>query len=123
MYTPDLARYIALAAVKVPDSELNSYIDVGWSTPVNGDLLAAAFSKVFSKPFKAKPVAPGFVFGILSFFSLFIPKLKDMVEMVKWVNTGAYVSKDTQRQKELFGDLPTIEEAVKRYCRDKKLIS
>lgn len=28
----------------------------------------------------------------------------------------------TQCQKQLFGDLPTIEEAVTRYCKDKNLI-
>ena len=34
-----------------------------------------------------------------------------------------YVSKNTQRQKELFGDLPTIEEAVARYFKDRNSIS
>jgi hypothetical protein len=29
--------------------------------------------------------------------------------------------KHPQRQKELFGDLPTVEEAVMRYCRDRGL--
>jgi hypothetical protein len=48
--------------------------------------------------------------------------MKDMLEMSNWVSTGAYVSKDTARQKRLFGDLPTIEEAITRYCKDKKLI-
>ena len=65
---------------------------------------------------------PGIVVGILSFFALFIHKFKDIVEMVKWLNTGAYVNGNTQKQKELFGDLPTVEEAVKRYCKDKELI-
>jgi hypothetical protein len=32
------------------------------------------------------------------------------------------VNKNTNRQKKLFGDMPTIEEAVKRYCTDKDLI-
>lgn len=122
IYTPDLAKYTAMAAVSVTDTELNSYVDVGWATPVNGKLLAEAFTKVLGKPFKAKSVMPSFVFGLLAFFALFVHKLKDMVEMVKWVNTGVYVSKDTAKQKRLFGDLPTIEEAVRRYCKDLKLI-
>jgi uncharacterized protein YbjT (DUF2867 family) len=122
IYTPDLARYTALAAISLPDSELNSYVDVGWSTSVNADSLAAAFSKVLGKPIKARPIVPTFVFGMLSFFSLFIHRLKDMTEMVKWINTGVYVSKNTEKQKRLFGDLPSIEEAVKRYCKDKGLI-
>lgn len=44
--TSDLARYTAIAATSLPDTELNSYIEVGWSTPVNGQALAAAFTKV-----------------------------------------------------------------------------
>ncbi len=43
-------------------------------------------------------------------------------EMIKWVNTGIYVSKNTQRQKTLFGDLPTIEKVVRRYCKDGNFI-
>ncbi len=79
-----MLNYAALAAVALPDSELNSYVDVGWSTLVNGELLAAAFSKAMGKPFKAKPIVPAFIFGILSFFSLLINRLKDTTELVKW---------------------------------------
>lgn len=122
IYTYDLARYTALAAISLPDSELNSYVDVGWSTPVNGNLLAEAFSKVLRKPVKAVSIVPALVFRMLSLFALFNSGLKDMIEMVKWVNTGVYVSKDTEKQKRLFSDLPSIEEAVKRYCTDKNLI-
>jgi hypothetical protein len=53
----------------------------------------------------------------------FNSNMKDMLEMVKWVNTGVYTSKNTTKQVKLFGDLPTIEEAVRRYCKDKNLIS
>lgn len=122
IYTNDLARYVAAAAVSVPDSELNSYIDVGWATPVNGKTLAQAFTKVLGKPVKAKAVIPNFLFKPLSLFAPLNHNLKDMVEMVKWVNTGEYISRNTQRQKQFFGDLPTIEEAVRRYAKDKKLI-
>jgi hypothetical protein len=48
--------------------------------------------------------------------------MHDMYEMIKWIDTGVYVSKDPQRQKQLFGDLPTVEESVERYCRDRGLI-
>lgn len=124
IYTPDLARYAAIAATSLPDSELNTTVDVGWSTPVSGKTLAAAFSKVLNKPMKAKPVVPSFVFKTIApIFAKFSSNMHDMLEMVKWVNTGVYVSKNTERQKKLFGDLPTIQEAVARYCKDKNLIS
>lgn len=123
IYTPDLARYAAIAATTLPDSELNTTVDVGWSEPVNDEKLAAAFEKVLKKPMKAKPVIPAFVVSIIApVLSLFSSNMRDMLEMVKWVNTGDYISKNTERQKKLFGDLPTIEEAVRRYCNDNKLI-
>ncbi|MDB5284269.1 MAG: family oxidoreductase [Bacteroidota bacterium] len=123
IYTADLARYVAIAATSVPDSELNSYVDVGWSTPVNSQTMAAAFSKILNKPIKAKPVIPSFLFKIMApIASVFSEGMKDMVEMIKWINTGEYISRNTEKQKQLFGDLPTIEEAVRRYCKDKGLI-
>jgi NAD(P)-dependent dehydrogenase (short-subunit alcohol dehydrogenase family) len=30
-----------------------------------------------------------------------------------------YVSHESQKQKDLFGELPTIEDSVARYCRDR----
>jgi uncharacterized protein YbjT (DUF2867 family) len=124
IYTPDLARYVAIAATSLPDSELNTTIDVGWSEAVNGKKLAAAFEKVLKKPMKARPVIPPFVVKVIApVLAAINSNMKDMLEMVKWINTGVYISKDTNRQKKLFGDLPTIEEAVGRYCRDKNLIS
>ena len=46
IYTPDLARYAAMAAISLPESALGEAVDVGWNQPVSGDDLAAAFSKV-----------------------------------------------------------------------------
>jgi len=123
IYTLDLARYAAVAAVTVPDSELNTSVDVGLSTSVNSESLAKAFSKVLNTPIAAKPVVPSFVLKVVApIVSIFSSKMRDMNEMVKWVNTGVYVSRNTSKQKELFGDLPTIEEAVSRYAKDNNLI-
>jgi uncharacterized protein YbjT (DUF2867 family) len=124
IYTPDLARYAAIAATSLPDSELNTTIDVGWSEPVNDKKLAAAFEKILKKPMEARPVIPAFVVKVIApVLAAFNSNMHDMLEMVKWVNTGVYVSKNTERQKKLFGDLPTIEEAVSRYCKDNNLIA
>jgi hypothetical protein len=45
IYTGDLARYVTMAAISVPDSELGITVDVGWDIPVSGEDLAEAFSK------------------------------------------------------------------------------
>jgi uncharacterized protein YbjT (DUF2867 family) len=123
IYTPDLARYAALAATSIPERELNTAVDVGWDEPATGTKVARAFSKVLGKTIVARPAFPSFIVNvILPFAGLFAAGAKDMRAMVQWMGSGAYTSKNTQRQKELFDDLPTVEEAVRRYCKDRKLI-
>ena len=123
IYTADLARYAAMAATVVPDSELDKSVDVGWDKPVAGEDIAAAFSKVLGKNVVSKPAMPGFVTSfIMPVVSIFNESVKDMMAMMKWMRKGIYRSKNTAKQKELFSDLPTPEEAVRRYCKDKKLI-
>lgn len=123
IYTPQLARYTALAAVALPNSELNTSIDVGWDRPVNEQILAAAFSSVLKKDIKTEPVIPAFVLKfVLPLVGRFNDNIKDMVEMIKWIDKGIYISTNPQKQKELFGELPTPEQSVREYCRDKGLI-
>lgn len=123
IYTGDLARYTAMAAITVPDNELGITVDVGWDKPVSGDDLAGAFSTALGKKVYSKPAIPGYVVNLIfPFAGIFNPAIKDIHSMIKWIRTGAYKSKNTQKQKELFSDLPTVEEAVKRYCTEKKLI-
>lgn len=123
VYTPDLARYAAKAATSLPDSDLNTSVDIGWSTPVNSETLVTAFSKVLKKPIKAEPVIPPFLVKVMfPILAKFNSGLDDMLQMLKWVKTGNYISKNPLRQKELFGDLPTIEEGVTRYCKDRNLV-
>lgn len=123
IYTPDLARYTAMAATVLPDSELNSSIDVGWNKPAKGEEVAVAFEKVLGKKLKIKPVFPPFLLRyVLPIIALFNSTMDDMLKMIRWIKKGVYVSKNTQKQLALFGELPTIEEAVERYCQDNKLI-
>ena len=123
IYTPDLARYAAMAAISLPDSELNTTIDVGLSTPVNSDSLAKAFESILNRPVKSKSAIPSFVVSMVApIVAKFNSKIHDMLEMVRWINTGAYVSNNTEKQKRVFGDLPTVEDAVRRYAKDNNLI-
>jgi uncharacterized protein YbjT (DUF2867 family) len=122
IYTPDLARYAAIAALNLPESALGSAVDVGWSQPVTGDDLAAAFSKTLGRTVVAKPAFPPLVVNyILPIVGMFKSGVRDMSSMINWIKKGQYTSKNTAKQKELFSDLPGVEEAVKRYCFDRKL--
>ena len=123
IYTPQLAKYTAMAAVILPDTELNTSIDVGWERPVNEKILKAAFASVLKKDIQAKPVIPSFVLKfILPIVGKFNDNIYDMIQMIKWLDTGIYISKNTEKQKELFGELPTVEESVRHYCSDRGLI-
>jgi len=123
IYTPDLARYAAMAAVSLPDRTLNTTIDVGWDRPVSGDDLAVAFSKVLGKKIVAKPAFPAIATTVvMPIIGLFQENIKDLLAMIRWIKKGIYKSSNTQYQKELFSDLPTVEEAVRRYCKDRNLI-
>lgn len=123
IYTPQLAKYTAMAAVTLPDTELNTSIDIGWNKPVNEEILRAAFASVLKKDIQTKPVFPSFILKfILPIIGKFNENINDMYQMIKWIDTGVYISKNPQKQAELFGELPTVEESVRQYCRDRGLI-
>ena len=60
--------------------------------------------------------------AMLPLMAWFVPRLRDQIKVLAWIRKGGYVSHESQKQKDLFGDLPTIEDSVARYCRDKDLI-
>ena len=97
-------------------------MDIGWESPAGGASLAEAFSRVLGKPVEARPAFPPlFAKVVMPIMGIFDEGLRDMSAMMKWVGTGVYISHNPRIQKELFGELPTIEEAVRRYCRDRGL--
>jgi uncharacterized protein YbjT (DUF2867 family) len=123
IYTPDLARFAAEAALDVPASALNQSVDVCCNVPATGAMVAAAFTRVLGRPVVAKPVVPSLLVAILPLVARFVsPLLRDQIAVLAWIRKGGYVSHDRQKQKSLFGELPTIEDSVLRYCRDKGLV-
>ena len=44
----------------------------------------------------------------------FSPMVKDMDAMMRWFQTGGYVA-DPSRQREVFGPVPTAEDAITRF--------
>src|SRR6202035_3145005 len=122
IYTPDLARNAAQATLDVPASELNQSVDVCWETPVTGVQMAAIFARILGRPVVAKPAIPPLLFAVLPLLALLVPSLRDSYAVLSWIRKGGYVSRDTEKQKNLFGEAPTCEDAVLRYCRDKGLL-
>jgi uncharacterized protein YbjT (DUF2867 family) len=121
IYSPDLARYAAEAALDLPASALNQSVDVRCNVPATGPMVAAAFTRVLGRPVVAKPVVPPLLVAMLPLVAWFVPRLRDQIKALAWIRKGGYVSHESQKQKDLFGELPTIEDSVARYCRDKGL--
>jgi hypothetical protein len=70
----------------------------------------------------ARPIFPSLFVAILPLVAWIVPALRDQLDVLVWLRKGGYVSRDPQKQKNLFGEPPTIEDSVARYCRDKGLI-
>lgn len=122
IYSRDLARYTAQAALDLPDSTMNQSVDIGCDVAPTGAMVAEAFTKILGRPVVAKPVFPRPLFAVMPLVARFMPRLRANVAVVAWLRKGGYVSRDTQKQMDLFGELPTIDQTVARYCRDKGLI-
>lgn len=122
IYSPDLARYAAEASLDLPVSALNQSVDIRCNVPATGPMVAAAFVRVLGRPVVAKAFIPSIFVAMLPLVAWFVPRLRDQVKVLAWIRKGGYVSHEGQKQKDLFGELPTIEDSVARYCRDKGLI-
>jgi uncharacterized protein YbjT (DUF2867 family) len=123
IYSPDLARYAAQAALDLPASVLNQSVDIRCNVPATGPMVAAAFTQVLRRPVVSKPILPPLLVVMLPLVAWFMPRLRDQITVLAWIRQGGYVSHESQKkQRDLFGDLPTIEDSVARYCRDKGLI-
>ena len=121
-YSRDLARYAVQAALDLPAEALGQSVDIGCDAPTTGATVAAAFTRVLGRPIAARPVFPPLVFALAPLAAPFLPRLRDNLAVLTWLRKGGYVSDDPGRQQRLFGDLPTVEETVARYCRDKGLL-
>jgi uncharacterized protein YbjT (DUF2867 family) len=121
IYSRDLARYAVQAALDVPAKALNQSVDVCCEIPATGTLVAAAFTRALGRPVVAKPVFSRLALAMTPLLAVFVPSLRDGIAVLAWIRKGGYVSRDTQKQKALFGEPPTIDDVVARYCRDKGL--
>lgn len=112
--TSDLAEYLAAAVdADVADGER---IDIGWDRPVSMQDIADIASTFAGGPVSVRSIPPWFVNGLGAVMGPFVPMVKDMSSMLAWFETGKYVA-NTARQAEVFGPVPTPEDAVARFAR------
>lgn len=111
--TSDLAGYLASAVDA--DIVAGEHIDIGWTRPVSMQDLADMATALLGVQVKVRTV-PALVLRILgTVVAPVMPGFKDMGRMVDWFATGKYVA-DTTRQAQVFGPVPTPEDALARYA-------
>ena len=116
--TSDLAAYLAAAVdADVVDGER---IDIGWTRPVSMQDLADIASRVVGAPIGVRAVPVKLIRALGLTLGRFDPMVRSMGAMFDWFATGKYVA-DTSRQAEVFGPVPTPEDAVARYARVRAL--
>jgi uncharacterized protein YbjT (DUF2867 family) len=110
--TDDLARYLALAAVKpeVPSGT----IDIATDEPMNTEQLAQYASEYAGHTVKLSSMPWPVMRVIFGLIGLFNPWMADLKKMLDYFFTGEYIA-DTSLQKKVFGRVPGTRESVFRY--------
>lgn len=107
----DVAGYLA-DAVDVPGVE-GQRIDIGWDRPVSISEVAQIAGRLLGREIRVRAVPAAVVNGLATVVGKFSPMVNDMGAMMRWFQTGRYVA-DPTRQREVFGQVPTAEEAIGR---------
>jgi uncharacterized protein YbjT (DUF2867 family) len=112
--TSDLAGYLA-DAVDAPGVD-GERIDIGWDRPVSMREIAKIAGDLLGQPVRVLAVPSGVLNPATAVVGRLNPMVKDLGAMLRWFQTGRYCA-DTTRQGEVFGPVPTAEEAIARLLR------
>lgn len=114
--TDDVATALAtLVDAPVADGE---HIDLGWDRAVSMREIAALSAAALGHPVRVMAIPFGLVSGLGGLIGRFNPPVGDMVAMLRYFATGRYVA-DTRRAGEVFGAVPTAEDAVSRWAAER----
>lgn len=115
--TDDLAEYLA-AAVDA-DVENRERIDIGWTRPISMKEFAEIGSPHATGRIKVRAIPRKLLTAVGKLIGRWQPLVPDMAAMAKWFDTGKYVA-DTTRQAQVFGEVPTPEDAIARFAEQQK---
>jgi uncharacterized protein YbjT (DUF2867 family) len=108
----DVARYLvdAVDAAGI-DGER---IDIGWDRPVTMQEIAQISGRLLGRKMRVRTVPMWLINTVGTVAGRFSPMVHDMGQMLRWFQTGRYVA-DPNRQREVFGDVPTAEQAIAEF--------
>ena len=112
--TQDLAGYLA-DAVDAPGVD-GERIDIGWDRPVSMQEIAQISGRLLGQQIRVRTIPAGLINAAGAVVGRFNPMVKDLTAMTRWFQTGQYVA-DPSRQREVFGQVPTAEDAIARFVR------
>lgn len=112
--TGDLAGYLA-DAVEAPGVD-GQRIDIGWDRPVSMREIAEISGRLLGQQIRVRTIPTGAISTAAAVVGRFSPMVKDLAAMMRWFQTGRYVA-NPARQREVFGQVPTAEDAVARLVR------
>ena len=112
--TADLAGYLA-DAVDAPGVD-GQRIDIGWDRPVSMQEIAQISGRQLGQRIRVRSIPAGVIHAAAAVLGRFKPMVGDMDAMMRWFQTGRYVA-DPTRQREVFGEVPTAEDAISRFVR------
>jgi uncharacterized protein YbjT (DUF2867 family) len=110
--TPDLAGYL-VDAVDAPGVD-GQRIDIGWDRPVSMQEIAQISGRLLGRHIRVRTIPAGLINAAAAVVGPFSPMAKDLGAMMRWFQTGQYVA-DPTRQREVFGRVPTAEDAISRF--------
>jgi uncharacterized protein YbjT (DUF2867 family) len=112
--TQDLAGYLA-DAVDAPGVD-GERIDIGWDRPVSMQEVAQISGRLLGQQIRVRTIPAGLINAAGAVVGRFNPMVKDLTAMTRWFQTGQYVA-DPSRQREVFGQVPSAEDAIARFVR------
>jgi uncharacterized protein YbjT (DUF2867 family) len=112
--TQDLAGYLA-DAVDAPRVD-GQRIDIGWDRPVSMQEIAQISGRLLGQQIRVRTIPAGLINAAGAVVGKFNPMVKDLTAMTRWFQTGQYVA-DPSRQREVFGQVPTAEDAIAGFVR------
>jgi len=113
---PDVVARALAAAVDEPRA-LGKRIDLGSDRPLSGTELTELTGRLLNRPMTLR----AFGGGGMRFAALFSSRMRDMLSMIDFFQTGQYIA-DTRVQGELFGPVPKVEDAARQLLSDLGLL-
>jgi uncharacterized protein YbjT (DUF2867 family) len=112
--TTDVAGCLA-DAVDAPGVD-GQRIDIGWDRPVSMQEIAQISGQLLGQQIRVRTIPAGLINAVTAVVGRFSPMVKDLNAMGRWFQTGRYIA-DPTRQREVFGQVPTAEDAISRLVR------